>query len=658
MHYFIDEMQDTSSLQWQNLIPLIDNALAQEKSSLLLVGDGKQAIYRWRGGKAEQFINLGNENESYSFPIKKEVKNLDTNYRSYSEIIDFTNSFFKHSAKYLNNKVYNELFVSGNNQKENSKKGGYVSIDFLEKKEDKEENDLKYAKAVLEKINILRKDFTLNQICILTRTKKDGITIADYLTDHNVDIVSSETLLLLNNAKITFIVDLLKLIDNPNDDEVKFDVLTFLYKHLNINIPKHQFLSNLITKKNSELFSNLKNYNINFNFDEFHHLPLYYKVEELIRSFHLVNSSDAYVQFFLDTVLDQQIKTSSISEFLDFWNLKKDKLSITASENSNAVQIMTIHKSKGLEFPVIIFPCDVDIYRENNPKIWLNSLPERFDGFQNFLFNKNKNFEIFNEQSNSIYNIQREQLELDNLNLLYVALTRPIEQLYIISEKKLNAKKEFKEGFYSSIFYTFLKEKNLWEDEKLNYTFGNIEAFSDKKQKSSSYKIQKSFISSKENGNTLLLASSSSLWDTKQEKAIEYGNLLHEILAKINNKKDVSFMLNSYLLSGKISRIIKEKIEVDVFKVVNHPLLKDYYSEKFTSYNEREQLNNKTAFIPDKLLFNSRNEAIIIDYKTGLEQKAHAKQMLNYKEMLINNDINISKILLIYLKNPLKIKGL
>jgi len=87
-HYFIDEMQDTSVLQWQNLVPLIDNTLAQENSNLLLVGDGKQAIYRWRGGKAEQFIELGSDREN-PFHVPKEIKNLDTNYRSYSEIIKF-----------------------------------------------------------------------------------------------------------------------------------------------------------------------------------------------------------------------------------------------------------------------------------------------------------------------------------------------------------------------------------------------------------------------------------------------------------------------------------------------------------------------------------------------------------------------------------------
>ena len=145
MHYFIDEMQDTSVLQWQNLIPLIDNALAQENSSLLLVGDGKQAIYRWRGGKAEQFIDLGSGEEN-PFHIDKKKETLATNFRSYSEIINFNNSFFQHTANFLQNEDYSQLFVDGNKQLENSKKGGFVSLSFLEKEEEKEDELLKYPK--------------------------------------------------------------------------------------------------------------------------------------------------------------------------------------------------------------------------------------------------------------------------------------------------------------------------------------------------------------------------------------------------------------------------------------------------------------------------------------------------------------------------------
>ena len=156
-HYFIDEMQDTSVLQWKNLIPLIYNSLAQENTSLLLVGDAKQAIYRWRGSKVEQFAELGSENKSTKNPFlaEKKVLELSTNFRSRSEIIHFNNSFFKYVSRFLKSRSYANLFLKKSHQKESEKKGGYVTISFLEKLKNKEEDELKYAKKVYQIIRQL-----------------------------------------------------------------------------------------------------------------------------------------------------------------------------------------------------------------------------------------------------------------------------------------------------------------------------------------------------------------------------------------------------------------------------------------------------------------------------------------------------------------------
>ncbi|MFY9242990.1 MAG: UvrD-helicase domain-containing protein [Polaribacter sp.] len=655
-HYFIDEMQDTSVLQWQNLIPLIDNALAQEKSNLLLVGDGKQAIYRWRGGKAEQFINLGSEAEN-PFQIDKKIKNLDTNFRSYSEVIKFNNLFFQHTSNFLQNHSYKNLFFDGNTQLENAKKGGFVSLNFLEKEENKEDEKIKYPKKVLEKINQLKEEFSLNEICILTRTKKDGVAIANYLLENSIDIISSETLLLQNSAKVIFIIDVLKVIQNPTDEESRFEMLYFLHHHLQIDKPKHIFFKEFAKAENTVIFQVLKSYGIVFDISTFYQLPFYEKIEEIIRGFNLVTSSDAYIQFFLDIVLEQQRKSIDINDFLDFWELKKEKLSIVAPESANAVQIMTIHKSKGLEFPVVIFPCDVYVYGQISPKVWLNNLPKNYDHFTELLVNYNKDLSHVSATGLEIYNQQREELELDNFNLLYVALTRAVEQLHVITEFKIKVKGEENTDYYSGVFINYLKQLNLWNNDLLEYSFGDEKRVSKKEDKISVAEVHNKFISTPwQDHNVILLASSSKLWNTTQGEAIDFGNLFHEMLSKIITKNDVDKVVEQYSQQGFIDETQFIEIKDKINAVVNHPKLANYFSNDVIIYNEREIVDvDNQIIIPDRLVFTDNNQVVIIDYKTGNPSNEYHQQILKYERVLKSMNFRVDKKLLIYINDKIDI---
>ncbi len=655
-HYFIDEMQDTSELQWKNLIPLIDNALAQENSNLLLVGDGKQAIYRWRGGKAEQFIELGSPVKN-PFPVKKEIKNLETNYRSYSEVINFNNSFFQHTSNFIQNESYKNLFLEGNKQFETSKKGGFVSLTFLEKEEDKQVEKLKYPHKVLEKINKLKDRFSLNEICVLTRTKKDGVAVANYLSENGVDIISSETLLIQNSLKVSFIIDVLKVLQNANDEETRFEMLYFLHQHLQIKNPKHVFFKEFSKVDNNTIFESLKSHGISFEISIFHQLPFYEKIEEIIRGFNLINTSDAYLQFFLDVVLEQQRKSTDVADFLEFWELKKDKLSIVAPGSSNAVQIMTIHKSKGLEFPVVIFPCDVDIYRQINPQVWLNELPVNFENFEELLVPYNKELSFVNDTGMEIYNQQREELELDNFNLLYVSFTRAVEQLYVITESKISSKGEENTNFYSGVLINYLKQNNLWKEDVLEYYFGSEIRVSKNEMQNSVAEIHQRFISTPwQEHNVVLLASSSKLWDTNQGEAINFGNLFHEIFSKIITGKDVNKIIKEYHQQGIIDENQLVAINKTIVSVVNHPKLENYFSEEVSIYNEREIVDiDNQVIIPDRLIFTDKNEVVIIDYKTGDPSAEHHQQLLKYELVLKSMNFKVDKKLLIYINDKIDV---
>jgi ATP-dependent exoDNAse (exonuclease V) beta subunit len=662
MHYFIDEMQDTSVLQWQNLIPLIDNALSQENSNLLLVGDGKQAIYRWRGGKAEQFIKLGSENKnersSNPFQTEKEIKGLDTNYRSYSEVIAFNNSFFQYVSKFFENPMYQQLFIGGNNQKITKKLGGFVSIDFLEKETEKEENELKYAKKVLETILNLDRNFSRKDVCVLVRKKKEGVTIANYLSENGVDIVSSETLLIQNSKKVNFIIDVLQVIQHPKDHAAWLQLIYFLYEHLKIELDKHSFITSFDIKNENDFFIKINEFGIDFNLENFNQIPFYEKIEEIIRAFKLIEVSDAYLQFFLDIVFEQQKKGTDIQQFLDFWESKKEKLSIVAPEAENAIQIMTIHKSKGLEFPVVLFPYNIDVYQQINPKSWITDLPiDQFGGFKELLINSNKSIKYAGKSGESIFNYQREELELDSFNLLYVALTRSVEQLYVITEKTVSSKGEINTNYTSGVLISYLDSIGEWSEEKLNYTFGESKKVSKTSAEKSATTIQNQFVSNPwHQHNIYMVANSSKLWETSQGDAIEYGNLIHEMFSKINTNKDVDVVINQYVNQGLISGEDSLRIKGLIEGVVNHPELEVYYKEGVVVFNEREitTVDNEIV-IPDRLVFKSKNEVILIDYKTGKLSKKYHQQLLQYERALNYMNLTVVKKLLIYINEEITI---
>ena len=656
MHYFIDEMQDTSVLQWKNLIPLIDNTLSQEKTSLLLVGDAKQAIYRWRGGKASQFLKLGSQDtiSQNPFTIEKKVQELSTNYRSFSELIKFNNSFFKHSSQFLQNSSYADLFLNKSHQEENELKGGYVSISFLEKMNDKEEDQLKYAKKVYQIINNLDSKCQLGSVCVLVRKRSEGVTVANYLSENSIDIVSSETLLLSNSKKVNFIINFLRYSVQSNDKECLLELLYFLHKHLMITLDKHAFFTKFINLEQKEVLALLKEYNCFLDLILFHESPFYEKVEQIIRAFHLQNTTDAYVQFFLDEILIQQQKESNIQDFLNYWDHKKESLSIVSSENPDAVKIMTIHKAKGLEFPVVIFPCELYIYQDIKPKVWLENT---IDGFSNILVPLNKEIRYTGEKGEEIYNTRKSELELDNFNLLYVALTRAVEQLYIITDKKLNKKEEEDSKYFSGIFISYLKKHHLWHQEKNEYSFGDHGKLQTTLETGLASKTQHRFISTPWKDHKItMLANSSTFWGTTRGEAKNYGNLIHKILSEVITKDDVHKVIKKYFQQGEISLEEKEQLQEKILKIVGHTKLKWYYSKDVVVCNEREILFKAKTVIPDRLVFDKNNKVTIIDYKTGISKEEHRYQLENYASVLASLNYLVSKKVLVYINKTISIE--
>ena len=657
-HFFIDEFQDTSELQWENLVPLLINTLAEENGSSMLVGDAKQAIYRWRGGKAEQFINL--YNNATTFPFVATLSQLPTNYRSCSQVVDFNNKFFKHLSKVVfSNDTYKSLYQSST-QLEFNKKKGYVNISLLEFEKGADKS-LLYAEKVLKIIRSYldsNKNAAMKDICVLVRKRKEGVAVANLLSQSNIDIVSSETLLVAQSAEVKHIMNVLEYLHEPSNLQAKLEVINYIASHMDVSDP-HLFRLKCLPLNRVAFFRALQPLGLIFSPRTALQLSIYESVEYIVSTFQLAKTSNAYIQFFLDFVLEfTQKTTSSIPQFIDHYNLKKETLSVVAPKGINAVQIMTIHKSKGLEFPVVVFPfAELDIYKELEPKEWM-SLEDSYAPFSHFLLNYNKDFELFGSEGAAVFKDHQSKLELDNINLLYVALTRAVEQLYIVGNAAVAKNGAENLKTYSGLLINYLKSSGRWNDGTLEYEFGTFENIDIPKPSKYPTVFQKEFISTpKEHLNVSMATNAGYLWDTTQKEALERGNLIHLLMSRIYTNDDIEITLNDFLNAGVISSAQSDGLSSTLDSIVNHPSLAPYFSSNLEVYNEKEIMtSNGTIIIPDRLVIFKDSSAVIIDYKTGDYYSKHEDQLENYSKIVKEMGYQVTKKILVYINASLLVK--
>lgn len=670
-HFFIDEFQDTSVMQWQNLIPLIDNSLSSEdlngeRGSLLIVGDPKQSIYRWRGGKAEQFIELSKDKNPFVTKDKR-VETLDTNYRSYSEIISFNNQFFSFLSNKFANEDYKNLYLNHSFQKENDKKGGFVSLSFIPKTatnewEDEDENldkDSLYLNEILATIERVQQlGFLYKDIVILSRNNKKATLTAQFLTEHSIPIVSSESLLLSMSSEVKAIIHTLRYMNNKNDLEAKSNMLYYLAKNGQQEVPIHDCIAQGMDCKSEQEFQDWLLINsIALDFQILRKKSLYEAVEVIISKLIPVSKRSAYVQYFLDIILEKDVKNQmGVTAFLQFWNDKSDSLSIPSPEGNDAVKIMTIHKSKGLEFPVVIFPFAEENYSLNKQeKLWIDA-DETEIGFAKALVTKNKNVTSFSEEASVLYQQKEQENVLDNINVIYVALTRAEEQLYIISsETQPNKDGNFPNNL-ASFFVEYLQFVGQFDENQRQFGFGNNKRISIQNSKQQLTKTTPQRYSEMNPKSIKIAQKESLMWNTKQQEAIEYGNLLHEVLSFIKTRNDINNAITKAIEDGLITVFEKENILKSINKIVLHPELTDYFAEANKAINEKTIIRKDFGLTkPDRIVFTPNSEALLLDYKTGESLPKHKSQIENYQLILEEMGYKVVKKALIYIGEEIKI---
>ena len=641
--YLIDEFQDTSNLQWKNLIPLISHAIEsfqenENQGSLFLVGDPKQSVYRWRGADPKIFASLL-LNEKTPFSVQKSITNLPVNFRSRNEIINFNNSLFKHASGLLKSNYYKKIFLQGSDQKHNNFSNGHVSITFINKDFKKEQQLESVLKETLSQIeNCLSRGFEQSEIAVLVRDNKQSSQISEWLIENNISVLSQDSLSIDNSEKVELLINLIKLKDDNNNQEARAVIIG---NFANLVKPKDLFVfykENL----NNELKRFLKNLNI-FSLYKAFEISFLESVDFFIKELQMDSSNtDPYILFLREVIFEQVSQNkNNEKEFLVFWKQNRTKIKIPSGSSKNAVQVLTIHKAKGLEFPVVIYPfVDSVTHRNSGKRNWLPVFEENFS--KKILIPFNENFKEYSDSFQKEYDSISSNEELDNLNLLYVALTRAVDELHLISEyprlKSINS--------HNQIIRSFLENYAEWREDRNKFTWGKP-LTKDIVKKNDPASDAKGF-------ETKYFQP---VPDTKfiNDKMI-FGNVFHEFMSHIEFENDYINEKNELNLSKLIDKNTKNRVIKISKSVIEHHDLKEYFSINNSVYCEQEIFTESNKIIkPDRLVFFDSNRVAVIDYKTGEKNKKDLKQILKYKKTLENMGKKVEASILVYIENSIEI---
>lgn len=668
-HYLIDEFQDTSILQWQNFLPLISNALANNYENLI-VGDGKQAIYRFKGGEVEQFMNLPKiykkpENDEFD-DIEHQLiqscrtENLKENYRSAAEIVNFNNEFFG----FLRSKLegYQPIYDDLNQEIRKKDHAGYIEFRFSELKQ--EELKEEYLQWVLEIVLIQEASgFHWSDIAILVRANDNGDQIARFLSANNIPVVSSDSLLLSSNIKVKLILSIFKIVLNPKS---RIYLTEILYYHHCLN--KSQQIENVFdnefylqnTLHFDSLIAIIENaLNLpeeSLNFDSHSFLSVYDITEYLIRLFGFDGEADPYITFLLDLVQSFQSKNGSgLLDFMEFWEEKKADASVKIPEDMNAVKIMSIHKAKGLEFPVVVFPFahSSNNVRFTQKETWVDLSEDNFETIKSGIVSINK--ELEQTRFAALYVEEEEKTKLDLMNLLYVVLTRPTSRLYILTTKGNDTDKmRFKLQLF---FKEFLCSQKAYNGIDPVFSIGDERLSAREKTDEKPYTFQNfTFVSSDWKDSLQIAPDSTSYWfTTEREKSIEWGKLIHKILSEVKYAEDANAVFEKYFEDSTIDSADLERLISSFNQIIAHLALKDCFSHRAKIKNEVDILTvSGLVYRPDRFV-SFDDHAVVIDYKTGSPHESHHFQVDDYVSAISQIESGPIDAYLVYLNDIVSI---
>jgi ATP-dependent helicase/nuclease subunit A len=677
-HILVDEFQDTSKLQFANLLPLIENALGDGHFNLI-VGDAKQSIYRFRGGDMDLILHLAqdqvmqmsailgksdfNEGRLGSVDAHLVVDHLRTNRRSFREITEFNNRFFGFVAEVacassqLVGDVYDENFVQ--EIPDSVKTGGHVQIEFVDMDaaddDDGDFNNDPIVARSLELIDELRQlSYEWRDMAVLCRKKKEATALANALKEKGYPLISDDALSLGYSRSIQFVISFMKVLYSADDRLARYEAAYLFHqiiRHENPSASEHEALRKLCAEHGLDSFlAYFSRWGIELTPFRVRQLTVFELSEILMETFGLFGnlSENQYLFRFLDVVLDFGTRrTNHLGDFLDYWETARHKLSITIPADTNALRITTIHKSKGLEYPVVIVPYAhwKVVPNAKLDRLWVDlddvSYPELELPLSGLKL-KSSMVSVVKELENTViskqYFDEKERTLVENLNLLYVAFTRAVQRLYVVAKKE---EKWDGSQMISNWLHHYLSQPDFapsWDDTETCYVLaqGANECFHAHQKDDSSTYVIRNLISNDRTDRLRLRRQADRVFDIDTfEPHQDRLQKLRYLLMKVRKRGDLSASIDSLVREGIWTRREGEAIGEQAAEMIDGIDLRELYAE-----TNQVQIN-KELLIPggkqlhiDRIVTKNDGSVIFMNFVVGNSEngKRHLASLIkNYK---------------------------
>lgn len=657
-HVMIDEFQDTSSVQWKNFKVLLQECMSHVDTENLIVGDVKQSIYRWRSGDWRLLNAIDKE-----FPHADEmidIRPLETNYRSERHIIEFNNAFFTEAAQQEYNAQHEEYPLGAEALRhayadvcqkipQQRPSQGFVSILLLPKKD--------YQEAMLQQITatidrLLQQGISPGRIAILVRNNKYIPLIADHFSVHRPDlhIVSDEAFRLDASVSVSLLIQALHLLTHPDDKLSKATIVKlYQYAVLGNTLPdnelliKDQLLDDLLPEAYIQHTTDLLR------------LPLYELTERLYTIFQLdrLNEQSAYVCAFYDQLnLFCQDNSTDIDAFISEWEETLCSKTIQGS-TTEGIRILSIHKSKGLEFDHVIIPyCDWRL--EHNDILWCQPAEPPYDALPIVPIDYSQK-QMMGTIYESHYLDEHLQNTVDNLNLLYVAFTRACQSLYVIGQRHAaNSRSELIESVLPQLRLDGgILEGQEDEEVPLSYTFGQLNVSTGGQQPSP--KQSKNVFLQPVTPKPITLETFAVKTSFRQSNKsrdfvegedegtalsyIKIGSVLHNIFSTIRTRADIQQALQQLQQDGVLydDEVTSEKITGLLRKRLEDQRVSDWFSDRWQLFNECSILTFEQGAMkerrPDRVMTDG-HETHVVDFKFGHPRDEYHDQVREYMHLL------------------------